>query len=94
MLLYNLTLILESSEADFALERVKHFVQTLSSHTINLLKMLDSPHEGVTYCLQFQAQNLDEVQSFCEVRVRELRNTLDQLMPGKVLYFESMMEYL
>lgn len=59
----------------------------------SLLKMIDSPNEGVTYALQFKGDNLDSINLFREKHLVHLHNIAQQSFPDKVYFFESLMEY-
>jgi hypothetical protein len=105
MYLYNLTLIIESEFEHAILEIVKSFMQKQQSQltgadgeshisSINLLKMMDSPHEGATYCIQLNSKNNTAIENFCAGNLPTLTAKIEGIHAGKVMYFESIMEYL
>lgn len=62
--------------------------------TIQLLKMLDSHHEGSTYCLQLQTLGRKTILDFQENELQNLQEEIEKIHPGKVMYFASTMQYL
>lgn len=98
MLLYNITVIVESDSESAVISRVRKLVNdpvvAPQSQSVRLLKMQDSPHEGGTYSLQVQAGDHAAVLNFRERHLTGLQAELETDFPGKVLYFESIMEYI
>jgi hypothetical protein len=64
-----------------------------SFESLSLLKVLNSPNEGVTYALQFKAINEDVINQFRENHLIFLQNKAQLDYPNKVYFFESLMEY-
>ncbi|MFM6954496.1 MAG: DUF4286 family protein [Sphingobacteriaceae bacterium] len=65
MILYNVTLILDSDiEADWLnwmhTEHIAEVMATGCFSANRMLKVLDSPNEGVTYCMQYIADTLEQ----------------------------------
>lgn len=56
--------------------------------------MLDSPHEGTTYCVQFLATDNAAILKFQEDVVAGLQTYLTAHHSEKAFIFESKMEYL
>jgi len=98
MLLYNITLIIEMDSENDVISRVKDTLwgEKLPSTDFlpRLLKMQDSQHEGSTYSLQLQVESESDMLRFREHHLRGLQSNLEIDFPGKVLYFESLMEYI
>lgn len=98
MFLYNITIIAESDSASDVGNRIRDFKDQRGSdegeYSVKFLKLLESPHEGVTYCLQLQVENQNQILRFQQLHLQGLQTALEQQYPGKVLYFESVMEYL
>lgn len=62
MILYNVTLILEEAAEAEWLQWMKeeHIPEVMATNCFisnRMLKVLDSPNEGVTYCMQYIAEN-------------------------------------
>jgi len=96
MYLYNVTIIAENDVQD-AVKRcidAQLFGHPDSKHPLSLLEMLDSPHEGRTYCVQFRAENNDDILLFQQQHLSALQELLTRHYPGKVVFFDSMMRYL
>ena len=65
MILYNVTLILDADiEADWLdwmhTEHIAEVMATGCFSAKRMLKVLDSPNEGVTYCMQYIADNMEQ----------------------------------
>ncbi|HZH55186.1 MAG TPA: DUF4286 family protein [Sphingobacteriaceae bacterium] len=98
MLLYNITIIIESDSESAVISKVRNLVSlpevNQQNQTVRLLKMKDSPHEGGTYSLQVQAGDHAAILHFKEGHLTGLQAELETEYPGKVHYFESIMEYI
>lgn len=98
MLLYNITVIIESDSESAVISRVKkllvHPEINEQNQSVRLLKMQDSPHEGGTYSLQVQGGDHSAILHFRERHLTGLQAELESDFPGKVHYFESLMEYI
>lgn len=98
MYLHNITLIIENEAETQVIAHIRNFLSAYSKpanvQTINLLKMIDSQHEGSTYCLQLQTSNQNSVSDFQQKELQEIQAEVEKLHPGKVLYFASTMQYL
>lgn len=96
MFLYNVTLIVEN---DIHEDVRRHIEQQLFSKNgapdnVTLLEMLDSPHEGITYCIQLRADNRDQISRFQNLDISAIQQLANQQYPGKILFFDSTMKYL
>jgi|SRR5690606_33724512 len=97
MYLYNATIIAENEIG----EAIRTYLSGQladgvgnSEVQLSFLKMLDSPHEGVTYCIQLRADNRDAIAAFQETRLTEIRAQIETTYVGKVLFFDSIMKYI
>jgi hypothetical protein len=93
MILYNISLIVEDSSREELLAWLKTNLQQ-TSYDIRFLKMLDSPHEGTTYCLQFVAADERVLQSFQDNILSKIQAYIVTNHPEKVFIFDSKMKYL
>lgn len=97
MYLYNVTLIAENDIGE-AVYRYLTMQLTDGTHGTDnrprLLEMLDSPHDGRTYCIQLLADNRDDITTFQQTRLASIRTHLEAVHAGKVLVFDSVMKYL
>lgn len=95
MYLYNISIIVEDSHHDALLTWLKNeWIPSLKREEIKFLKMLDSPHEGHTYCVQLNTQEQELVKEFQETKMVELQNHLASQHHEKAFLFDSLMQYL
>jgi|GEM_PF-126454 len=91
MYLYNVTIIAENEIG----KDVHNYLRgELLSEGLSFLEMLDSPHEGITYCVQMRTESRDEIATFQSGPFSVARTYLETMFPGKVLFFDSIMKYL
>lgn len=76
---------------------LKDFIPAVANEDIfisqSLLKILNSPNEGVTYSMQFIAENEDIVDQFRTAQLLSLHNKTQQEYANKVFFVESIMEF-
>lgn len=98
MILFNLT-ILANQDIHEELKSwiLKDFFPSISEEmlfeSLSLLKVLNSPNEGITYALQFKAINEDVINKFREYHLPSLQNKAQLEYSNKIYFFESLMEY-
>ncbi len=93
MILYNISVIVEDSSHDDVLAWIKQRLPQLSAE-IRLLRMLDSPHEGTTYCLQMTAEDDQAIASFQDELLPGLQQYIATKHTEKAFIFDSKMQYL
>lgn len=91
MYLYNITLFIEPDQENEVVDTVRKFEK---NPAWRFLKMLDSAHESATYCLQIQVADQQALSAFREGPFAALWSMLESRFPKKVMYYESVMEYL
>jgi len=99
MILYNITIIIEEGiENDWLKWINQNFVpDALSSNLLvssRLLKVLDSPNEGITYCLQFIADNIQNYNEFKNLHASEILDAHASEFKNKSVFFSSVMEFI
>ena len=99
MLLYNVTLIVDESIAEDWLlwmqeEHIPKVMATGKFVSNRLLKVVDSPNEGVTYCAQYVAENIGEYQEYQNVYAPALQHELNEKFKEQFVAFRTLMEYL
>jgi len=99
MLLYNVTLILEESAADEWLQWMQetHIPAVMATGKFvsnRLLKVVDSPNEGVTYCAQYVAENVNEYNDYQQNFAPALQADLQQKFENRFVAFRTLMEYI
>ncbi len=93
MILYNVSLIIEDSSHDDLLTWLKAKLQK-TNYQLSFLKMLDSPHEGSTYCIQLNAENHEMLEAFQKELLADLQQHIALQHRDKAFIFDSKMEYL
>ncbi|TDS16189.1 DUF4286 family protein [Sphingobacterium paludis] len=93
MILYNISIIIDDSSHDDLFPWIKSHLKTLTVET-NLLKMLDSPHEGTTYCIQVRAADPSAIEAYQAEILPALSEYIAAKHQEKAFLFDSKMEYL
>jgi hypothetical protein len=99
MLLYNVTFIIEDSAADAWLQWMQetHVPEVLATGLFvsnRLLKVIDSPNEGVTYCSQYVAQTMEDYDNYQARFAPALQEDLNTRFKDKFVAFRTLMEYI
>jgi hypothetical protein len=99
MLLYNVTVIIEDSAADEWLKWMKEIyvpavMETGKFVSNRLLKVLDSPNEGVTYCAQYVIENLAEYEDYQQNFEPALQAELQHKFENRFVAFSTLMEFV
>ena len=99
MLLYNVTVIIEESAAEEWLAWMKytHIPEVMATGKFvsnRLLKVLDSPNEGVTYCTQYVADSLEEYENYQRDYAPALQAELQSKFANRHVAFRTLMEFL
>ncbi|MES2651728.1 MAG: DUF4286 family protein [Bacteroidota bacterium] len=99
MLLYNVTSIIEESVAQEWLQWMQeiHIPEVMATGKFvsnRLLKVLDSPNEGVTYCTQYIAENEADYNDYKANFAPALQAKLQLKFENKVLAFRTLMEFV
>ncbi|CAM4254217.1 protein of unknown function [Pedobacter westerhofensis] len=99
MLLYNVTIIIEDASADAWLqwmqeEHIPDVMATGMFVSSRLLKVVDSPNEGLTYCAQYVAQSMAEYETYQSQFEPALQEDLNTRFRDKFVSFRTLMEYV
>jgi len=99
MILYNVTIILDEEIHDSWLkwlkqEHLKEMMSTGFFISYQVLKVLDSPNEGVTYCIQFIADSLEKYNEYMQNHANQLQNNVPDLFLNKFVVFNTLMEFI
>jgi len=99
MLLYNVTIIIEDAAADEWLQWMQeiHIPEVMATGKFvsnRLLKVLDSPNEGVTYCVQYVAENLNDYNDYQQIHAPALQADLQSKFENKLVAFRTLMEFI
>jgi len=99
MLLYNVTLIIEDSAVAEWLKWMQetHIPEVMACNKFvsnRLLKVLDSPNEGVTYCAQYVVENLADYEDYQLNSAPALQADLQQKFENRLVAFRTLMEFV
>ncbi|QDW26747.1 DUF4286 family protein [Pedobacter sp. KBS0701] len=99
MLLYNVTLILEDAAAEEWLQWMQdvHIPEVMATGLFvsnRLLKVVDSPNEGITYCTQYVAETLDQYNKYQEEFAPALQAELNERFKNRFVAYRSLMEFI
>ena len=99
MLLFNVTVIVEEASATEWLNWMKdihipQLMETESFVSYRLLKIVDSPNEGVSYCVQFVAENQEKHQNYLDLHEQHFIGDMYAKYPNKLVTFSTLMDYL
>jgi len=93
MILYNISIMVEDRSHDAVYGWLTNEFRQ-DTFGARFLKMLDSPHEGTTYCVQLMAEDERDITSFQEGFVRQLQDYIAQEHAGSAFVFDSKMAYI
>ncbi|MCX2496363.1 DUF4286 family protein [Pedobacter sp. PF22-3] len=99
MFLYNVTLILDATAAEDWLQWMQdiHIPQVMATGMFvsnRLLKVVDSPNEGVTYCSQYVVETLDNYNKYQETFAPALQAELNEKYKNRFVAYRSLMEFV
>jgi hypothetical protein len=99
MLLYNVTIIIEDSAAEEWLQWMKeiHIPEVMATEKFvsnRLLKVVDSPNEGVTYCVQYVAESIAEYEDYQQNFAHALQADLQTKFENRFVAFRTLMEFV
>ena len=99
MLLYNVTIIIEDSAAEEWLQYMNeiHIPEVMATGKFvsnRLLKILDSPNEGVSFCSQYVLENLVDYEDYQQNYAPKLQADLQQKFENKFVAFRTLMEFI
>ena len=99
MILYNVTFIIEELAAEEWLQWMQevHIPEVMATNKFisnRLLKVLDSPNEGVTYCAQYIAENEANYQDYQTNFAPDLQAKLQEKFENSVLTFRTLMAFV
>ncbi|WP_231490685.1 DUF4286 family protein [Pedobacter sp. Leaf170] len=99
MLLYNVTLILEETAAEewFNWMTEIHIPAVMATGMFashRLLKVVDSPNEGVTYCAQYVADSQENYNEYQEKYAPALQEDLNAKFKNRFVAYRTLMEFV
>lgn len=99
MILYNVTIILDEDIHQDWLNWVntRHINDVMNTGCFvsnRVLKVLDSPNEGITYCIQYVADSLEKYKEYNQKHAtRHQTDTPGQFL-NKLVTFQTVMEFI
>ncbi len=94
MYLYNVSIIIEDSVHQSLFDWIKQELLINAQPDLKLLKMLYSPHEGQTYCLQIVLENEEAIESIKTGIIQDLQEHIAHHYSEKAFIFDSVMQYI
>lgn len=99
MFLYNITFLIDESIEQQWLDEVKNnYIQTVLDtgffQSYQLLQVIDSPNEGLTYCLQFRTNEISSLQSYQHLYSAQIENNHYQIFENQLIAFTSTMKLI
>lgn len=99
MILYNVTIILDEGIHDSWLkwlkqEHLKEMMSTGFFISYRVLKVIDSPNEGVTYCIQYIADTTEKYNEYMEKHANHIQNNVPDQFLNKFVVFSTLMEFI
>lgn len=99
MVLYNVTIILDEEIHDAWLtwlkhEHLKEMMNTRLFISYRILKVLDSPNEGITYCIQYISETVEKYNEYIQLYASQLQNNVPVQFLNKFVVFSTLMEFI
>ena len=99
MIIYNETIIVDESIYNEWLNWMEtiHIPAIMATGLFNsyrILKVIDSPNEGVTYCIQYNAPTLESYNQFKNIHQLNFQATHQQKFENKFVMFNTIMQSL
>ncbi len=99
MILYNVTIILDEEIHESWLKWLKHeHLKEMMSIgffiSYRVLKVLDSPNEGLTYCIQYIADSIEKYHEYMQNHANQLQNNVPAQFLNKFVVFSTLMEFI
>jgi hypothetical protein len=97
MIVYNDTIIIEEPLQEEWLTWIKQvhipaIMATGHFSSYKILTVIDSPNEGVTYCIQYNADSLDQFQQFYLNHLHKFQEAHRERFDEKFVMFNTLME--
>lgn len=99
MLLYNVTIILEEDIQKEWLNwmRTRHINDVMETGCFasnRMLRVLDSPNEGITYCIQYIADSIEKYTDYQQKFATQLQADTPEQFVNKFVAFRTVMEFI
>ena len=99
MIVYNLSMKIDRSIENEWLpwQKKEHIPEVMATGMFvsnRLLRVIDSPNEGVTYCVQYVAQSMEDYENYQQQFAPALQEDLNNRFRDKFVAFRTLMEYV
>lgn len=94
MFLYNVSVIAEEAIHQEIVVWIQDNILQSKKFEVHFLQMLQSPHEGMTYCIQVVLPSEEHIADFQQVHLLPLQELVAETYQNKVFLFDSTMKYL
>lgn len=94
MFLYNISVIAEEAIHEEIVSWIQDHIVQSEKFQVHFLEMLQSPHEGMTYCIQVVLPSEQHIADFQQVHMIPLQQLIAELYREKVFLFDSTMKYI
>lgn len=94
MYLYNISIIVDDSNHESLITWVKQNWLPNFQMDVKFLKMLNTPHEGQTYCVQLILETQSDIEKIHENHLQSLQHHITAEHGEKAFLFDSVMEFL
>lgn len=99
MILYNVTIIMDEDIHQNWLNWVNanHINDVMNTGcfvSYRTLKVLDSPNEGITYCIQYIADSLENYNEYVQKHSSRLQGDIPNQFLNKLVTFQTVMEFI
>lgn len=97
MIVFNDTIIVEESVHQNWLQWMKevHIPAVMATgyfKSYQILNVIDSPNEGVTYCVQYMAENLNDFTEFYKQHLHRLQAVHAKTFENQFVIFNTLMQ--
>lgn len=99
MILYNVTIILDEDIQTEWLNwmqtrHIDDLMETGCFASNRMLKVLDSPNEGITYCIQYIADSIEKYNDYQQKFATQLQADTPEQFVNKFVVFRTVMEFI
>lgn len=75
-------------------EHLKEMMDTGLFISYRVLKVLDSPNEGLTYCVQYIADSVEKHNEYLKIHPNQLQSNVPSEFLNKFVVFSTLMEFI
>lgn len=99
MFIYNITVLIEEAIEQEWLnyvqsEFISSIMETGFFQSYKLLQVMDSPNEGLTYCVQFRTNEISLLQSYQNLYSAQIESKQQLTFPNQLVTFSSIMKHI